>query len=206
MNSSSFFCMCSGASSFACRTTLIRNGSSSGNPLERPLRSWAYSGSFGHQSIFAWEKSMSTLRTVSVIGSGSAVIASPLAVPQQSAGRCLGALAVLERDLAVDDRVAVALGPLDAAPVAAREVVGHLVGQQREVLVVVDDDVGRRALDELSPILEPRAVGRQRRHAVVGLLEAHQLLLPDPLDDAVGGEGTGGEELLVGAAVGHAPQ
>src|SRR5262245_38013542 len=168
MNSSSFFCMCSGACSLACRITLIRNGSSSGNPLERPLRSWAYSGSFGHQLIFAWEKSMSTLRTDSMIGIGStAVIGSPLAVTQQPAGRCLGALSVLEGDLAVDDRVAVALGLLDPAPVAAGEVVGHLVGQQREVLVVVDDHVGRRALDELAPVLEPGAVGGQRRHPVV---------------------------------------
>src|ERR1044071_8028138 len=124
MNRSSLRCMWSGACSFACRMTLIRNGSRSGKPLESPLRSWAYSGSLGFQWILACEKSMSTLRTVSVIGISSAVIASPLAVSQQLSGGGFGALAVLEGDLAVDDRVAVALGPLDAAPVAAGQVVG----------------------------------------------------------------------------------
>src|SRR5690348_1569296 len=167
MNNSSFRCMCSGATALACRMTLIRNGSRSGKPLESPLRSWAYSGSCGHQLILAWEKSMSTLRTVSVIGICSVVIGSPLAAAQQPARRRLGALPVLEGHFAVDDRVAVTLGPLDAAPVAAGEVVGHLVGEEGQVLVVVDHDVGRRALDELSPVLESGAVGRKGRHAVV---------------------------------------
>src|SRR5438132_678830 len=54
-----------------------------------------------------------------------------LAVAQQLARGGAGALAVLEGHLAVDQRVAIAVRPLDAPPLAAGEVVGDLAGPLR---------------------------------------------------------------------------
>ena len=51
------------------------------------------------------------------------------AMAQQAAGMGVGRLAVADRDLAVHQDVAVALGALDAPPFAARQVVRDLVGQ-----------------------------------------------------------------------------
>src|SRR6476661_8626448 len=68
------------------------------------------------------------------------------AMAQQLARMGVGRLAVAHRDLAVDEDIPVALGALDAAPFAAREVVHYLVRQDSQPIEVVDHDVGRRAL------------------------------------------------------------
>jgi hypothetical protein len=111
---------------------------------------------------------------------------------------------VLDRDPAVDQDVAVAAGALDAPPLAAREVVCDLGGEARELLVIVDDDVGGRALDERAAPSEPRAVRRERREAPVRVLErAHRLLAHDGGEE-LGRVAAAGEELRVRAAVGDA--
>src|SRR5581483_8138999 len=75
-------------------------------------------------------------------------LGADLAVAEQAAGGGAGALSVLERDLAVDQRPAIALGALDDAPFAGRQIVQDLelpLGGALQLGEVVDDDVGRRA-------------------------------------------------------------
>jgi hypothetical protein len=63
-------------------------------------------------------------------------------------------LPIDEGHFAVYQDVAVALRPPDPAPLAAGQVLGDLLGTERQVLVVVDDDVGGRALDERAAVAE----------------------------------------------------
>src|SRR5690242_16199754 len=82
------------------------------------------------------------------------------AMAQQLARMGVGRLAVTHRDLAVDQDVAVALGPLDAPPFAARQVMHDLVRQHLQRVEVVDHDVGRRALLQHAAAAEARNLGR----------------------------------------------
>src|SRR5690348_6755459 len=93
-----------------------------------------------------------------------------LTVTQQPTRSCAGAFSVLERDLTVDDDLLVPLGPLDAAPFAARQVVRDIADPTRvdvQLLHVVHEDVGGGAFAEGAAVAEPRGVGRQRRQPVV---------------------------------------
>src|SRR4051794_35005270 len=83
------------------------------------------------------------------------------AVAQELAAVDAGLLVVLDGYLAVDQDVAVALGVDHRAELLARQVVYELGFAVREFVVVVDDDVGRRALDQHAAVGESRAARRQ---------------------------------------------
>src|SRR6185312_7657959 len=98
-------------------------------------------------------------------------------VAQQPARSGTGGLAVDEGDFPVDDRVAVALGSPDPPPFAAGQVFGDLFLEQGEVVVVVDQDVGRSALDEDAAVAEAGGTGRQGGEPPVCFLQGEELPL-----------------------------
>src|SRR5579885_2792945 len=75
---------------------------------------------------------------------------------------------------AVHDNRPVAYGALNTAPLSPRQVIGDLadpVGLDIQMLEVVDDHVGPCAFAQDSAVAETGRVSRQRREAIVGLLE-----------------------------------
>ena len=100
------------------------------------------------------EKPAGTFRRALII-----VIDSQLggAVTEQAAAHVAGLVAMLHRHLPVDEDVAVAFGLLHATPFAAREIMREFDRSHRKLVVVVDHDVGGRALAQRAAIAEARA-------------------------------------------------
>src|SRR5262249_42601523 len=76
-------------------------------------------------------------------------------VAEQRSGIGIGLLVVLDGDLAIDEHPAIPPGSLDPAPLTTRQIVGDLARLRLEVLVVVDDDVGRTADPDGAAVPEP---------------------------------------------------
>src|SRR5258706_16124041 len=102
-------------------------------------------------------------------------------VSQELPRRRAGALALLERDLAVHQRPVIARGPLDPAPLAARDVVHDLgvppIRQALQTRQVVDDHVRGPADRERAAVAEAGGSRGQIRELVVRLLERESLLV-----------------------------
>src|SRR5712692_11798051 len=80
-----------------------------------------------------------------------------VSVTQKLTWGCPSAFAFIERHLAVDNDGLVPLGPLDPAPLAAREVVGDLadpLGVDGQPVKVVHDHVGSRAFAQHPAVAE----------------------------------------------------
>src|ERR1700730_1715003 len=100
---------------------------------------------------------------------------------QEFSGQSSGADAVLERDLSVHNRVAIARRLLHAPPVAVREIVYRLHRLHCELLEVVDHDVRGHAFPDKT------AVANSDRPAYLGgeppmcLFQLHDLLVTHPV-------------------------
>ena len=129
--------------------------------------------------------------------------AAPSPCREKPARAPAGLLVVANGDLAVHQHETVALGPLDATPLASREVVPHLSGQHLQPFEVVDDDVGRRSLAEHPAPFETRDHRGQRREPPVRLLEAQHPVLAHDLAQRLGRIAPRGQELGVRPAVRH---
>ncbi len=102
------------------------------------------------------------------------------AAAQQVPLRRARAAAVLEGDLAVDHHRVVALRALHAAPFTARKIVRDFHRQNLEPLQIVNDHVGRRALDQRAAILESSTHRGMRAHAEMRLFQRdHRILAHD---------------------------
>ena len=73
-------------------------------------------------------------------------------------------------------------------------------------LEVVDDDVGRRSLAQVAPVLESGGVRREVAETVVSFLEAQAPLVANEPGEEVGGVGARGQELRVGTTIGDTGQ
>ena len=115
----------------------------------------------------------------------------------------VGALAVDERGDAVDDDALVPRRLLHQAHLASGVVPQPLLGSAVEPLVVVDDDVGRRALAQKASVLQPGGQGRVRRKPPVGRLQRHDLVFAHPVTDELRGIAGRRDELRVRPPVAH---
>jgi hypothetical protein len=94
------------------------------------------------------------------------IAALGVSVTEELARGCSSALAFIERHLAVDDDSLVPLGPLDPAPLAAREVVSDLPDPVRvdvQLVQIVHHYVSRRPLAQHAAIAEACSLSRQSR-------------------------------------------
>ena len=98
--------------------------------------------------------------------------------------------------------MAVALRALHAAPFVARQVVHDLDRPDAELFVVVDHDIGRRALAQEATVLETGAERGQRAQPPVDLFQRQPFALTHEGCDSLGRVAAGGEELGMRAAVG----
>src|SRR6059058_4687378 len=82
----------------------------------------------------------------------------------------------------INNRVAYPFRFLDDATLATREVRGihRAVILEAKLRLIIDDDVGRVPLLHDPPVRESRNPGGQTTQLVVGLLQAHDVLVSDP--------------------------
>src|SRR3984893_12285724 len=116
-------------------------------------------------------------------------------VAKQTAGRRIGAPAILEGDFAVNGDRMVTPGALHAPPFTTREVAHDLHRLDCELVESVDHDIGPTAFDQRAAVLETRAHGRMGAQTPVQLFQAHHVVVASDLDQSLGRVAPTGEEL-----------
>src|SRR5262249_21354358 len=110
-------------------------------------------------------------------------------------------LAPIDQDLAVDDHLVDAGRQGYVAHAALREVLDLVLGDETELRRVEEEEVGGIAGAQEAAVAQAHEGRREEGEAVDALLQAHELLLADPVADEVGAELGAVVALQVGAAV-----
>ena len=118
--------------------------------------------------------------------SWGASVGSAAAVAEQPAGVALGLLVVLDGAYAVDEHGAISRGLLDAAPLAAGEVLDDLVRSDAEPFGVVDHDVGWAAGSQQAAVVEPGELGGKGGEPPMGVFVGDPLALADLFGQRLG--------------------